>query len=176
MGAANHFMSQAWQHVALTQQLETKILKKFVLLLAWVCMFTGCSQAPDRPRVYDKSNYNNLFKIQAISKEQTEMIRNNTADYERLLLNINKATLITADQNDQCIRAYQTQSYFDCLSHLRSVNQESAKIEVTTARYLAQKGKKEKAKQMYQSVLKTYFGEAYRPYVKQAQIDLEDLK
>lgn len=151
-------------------------MKRFVLLLAWACMLAGCSQALDRPREYDKSNYNNLFAIQAIWKEQIELIRNNTADYKRLLLNIDRAARITDDQNEQCIRAYQTQSYFDCLSHLRSVNQESAKIEVTTARYLAQKGKKEKAKQMYRDVLQTYFGEAYRPYVRQAQNELEDLK
>lgn len=152
-------------------------MKKIILLLlAFVGMFAGCSQPPEGSTEYHQKNYNNLIIINNLSKEQTGLIVNNTTEYDKLLLNIENAALISIDQNDQCSRAYQTKSYIDCLSHLRSVNKESAKIEVMTAKYLAQKGEREKAKEIYRKMIKTYIGNAYKPYVQQAKSDLEDLK
>ena len=152
-------------------------MKKIVLLLAFICMFAGCSQVPpERSLEPPGKNYDNLLIIINLSKEQAELIRKNTDDYDKLLLNIEKAALISVDQNNQCSRAYQTKSYIGCLSHMRSVNQESAKIEVSTAKYFAQNGKKEKAKEIYRNILKTYIGKAYTTYVKQAKSGLEDLK
>jgi hypothetical protein len=156
-------------------------MKKIVLLLlACVCMFAGCSQAPDRlnDRLKNLHQHNdhNLFNINNLSKEQEGLIRNNTADYVELSQNIDKAAVISADQNNQCILVYKTKSYIDCLSIFRSVNKESAKIEVITAKYFAQNGKKEKAKEMYLKIIKTYIGNAYRSYVNQAESGLKDLK
>ena len=152
-------------------------MKKIVLLLlAFVGMVSGCSQLPEGSKEYHQQNDNNLVVINNLSKEQTGLIVNNTTAYDKLLLNIENAALISVDQNNQCIRLYQTKSYIDCLSHLRSVNRESAKIEVMTAKYLAQKGEREKAKEIYRKIIKTYIGSAYKSYVQQAKSGLEDLK
>ena len=150
--------------------------KIVVLLLAFVGMFAGCSQLPEGSTEYHQQPNDNLVIINNLSKEQAGLILSNTREYDKLLLNIENAALISTDQNNQCIRSYQTKSYINCLSHLRSVNQESAKIEVMTAKYLAQKGEREKAKEIYRKIIKAYIGNAYKPYVQQAKSGLEDLK
>ena len=140
-------------------------------------MFAACSQVPPESSTeYPEKNYSNLVIIRNLAKEQAGLILNNTKNYNTLLLNIDKAALLSIDQNNQCSRAYQTKSYIDCLTQMRSVNTESVKIEVSTARYFAQNGRKEKAEEMYRRIIKTYIGKAYTTYVRQAKSGLEELK
>ena len=106
-------------------------------------MLTGCSQAPNRSDVSHQQNNDNQTTINNLSKEQTALINSSTSDYRKLLLNIKKTTQIVGDQNKQCHLAIQTPSYFECMSIFRSVNIESAKIELITAEYLAKTGKKD---------------------------------
>ncbi len=153
-------------------------MKKVVLMLLFATMWYGCLSNPysNRWNEYYQQNYNNLVNIENLSKEQAELIRSDTADQGKLMLNIDKAKLIRADQENQCSWAYGTSSYIDCLTNLRLVAEQSAQMEIITAKYFAQKGMKDKAKEMYRNIITTYVGDAYRSYVKQAEFGLEDLK
>ena len=150
-------------------------MKKIVLLLVCIYMLTGCSRATNRSDDYHQQNNDNQTNIDNLSKEQSVLINGNTSDYRKLLLNIKKTARIVGDQNKQCLLAIQSPSYFDCMNIFRSVNIESAKIELITAEYLAKNGKKEIAKEIYHDIITTYIGNTYAPYVKQAKLSLKDL-
>jgi thiaminase len=109
--------------------------------------------------------------------EQANLIENNTTDFDKLLLNITKATAIRADQESQCSWAYpSTSTYIDCLTNYRLIGEQSAQLEVMTAKYFAQKGRIDKAKELYRNIITTYVGDSYRSYVRQAEFGLNDLK
>jgi hypothetical protein len=150
-------------------------MNKIIFLLTCICMFTSCGQAPNRSDDYQQQINDNQTTIYNLSKEQSGLINSNTSDYSKLLLNIKKTARIVGDQNKQCLLAIQTPSYFECMSIFRSLNIESAKIELITAEYLAKNGKKELAKEIYHDIITTYIGNTYAPYVKQAKLSLKGL-
>jgi hypothetical protein len=158
-------------------------MKKIVSTLLLCCFSLGCSgpkvnldTPSNRWTEFQQQCHNNLVNIEILSDEQTGLIKKNTANYEMLMLNISKAAFIRADQENQCRLVYRSDLYLPCLGYLRSLREYSAEMEIATAKYFAQSGKKEEAKEMYRNVITNYVGSSYRSYVKQAELGLEDLK
>lgn len=143
------------------------------LLTAQSCANLGSYQNPWTE--YYNQNLINIENMKNLDLEHVTLIANNTTDFNQLLSIIDQAALIRASQQKQYEFASGTSQGLDCLNILQLIGSRSAAIELDIADYLAKKGMKGKAKELYRNVITTYTGNAYRSYVRQAEFSLEDL-
>jgi hypothetical protein len=123
-----------------------------------------------------------LDKAEASMKEFTQLMHEQPCD-------INKAEAVLADMLNtadatkaDCKKFCSDRSLFDaytcmyCRKASIAIVSDAAKQMLDVAKYYAKVGNKDKAKVMYQKVIATFVGDAYRSYVSEAEIWLEDLK
>ncbi|HBR21387.1 MAG TPA: hypothetical protein DD713_02275 [Nitrospiraceae bacterium] len=170
-------MEQGAPQVNTARHLMNKLFPGlFFLIWFYGCITPATNSYSIRWDEYYRQNVNNLSDSERLFNEQTSLINSKTSDFDALQAHISRADAVRADQQNQCAWAHGTRSYIDCLTNLGLIAGKTADLELITADYFAQKGKKDQAKAMYRRVITTYVGDAYRSYVKRAEFGLEDLK
>lgn len=122
-----------------------------------------------------------LPETQSLQVKQESLIQQN-ADITEIISLTHRAMDKISEIDKKCAevswirRSSYDDIYSDCLETKHGIAKVAATMKINAAKYCAQKGLVDKAKELYREVIITFTGDSYRSYVKQAEFGLEDLR
>jgi hypothetical protein len=145
---------------------------KNILLLLAVAVLSGCATYQDGAK---NITIMNLYDMDRILSDQTELINRKSADHRRVTKNIFLAAEVSQKQSDECNNVNRRNA-LNCLDDLKAINRAAAEVELLAAKHFKDFGNKDVAKDIYRKIIVKYTGGAYKSHVKQAEFGLEDLR
>lgn len=157
-------------------------MKKTISTIAICLMFTGCANGQYiNPRQEDIIRIGSLMKsVENASTEHAYMIYSGASLQD--LTEKTGSTEVYSGEIDNICQGYNdgTNSdfrfYMKCRNIVKDVAIIRGEMMFADGKYAAKNGKNEDAKRIFREIITTFTGTAYKSIVKQAELELEDLK